>query len=117
MKRLIAGFVILALFSVSGEAQDKGKKDDKQLVIGKVKSVDEENMKFTLNLEGGKQRTFHVNEETKFIGPKGGKGDGLKDDRLAKGYEVKVLPDKTGKNALEVHLPFRKKANADKANK
>ena len=60
---------------------------------------------------------FKVDEQTKFIGPKGGKGDGLKDDRMEKGNEVKILPSTDGKLAMEVHLPFRKKAASDKDKK
>ena len=68
--------------------------------------------------DGGQAETRHhaaagsrADDKTKFIGPKGGKAkDGLKDDRMAKGNEVKVLPTKDGKTAKEVHLPYRKKS-------
>ena len=106
------GFLLLAVAAMTGEAGGDKKKDDKKLVVGDIKSVNLEKSKFTITLESGKDRTFGVTDDTKFIGPKGGKGDGLKDDRMAKGYEVKVLPSKDGKTALEVHLPFRKKKEA-----
>jgi len=100
-----------------GKDKDKGKETPKDLVVGKVKKVDVDKNKFTIVLESGKDRTFGVDDKTKFIGPRGGKSkDGLKDDRMAKGYEVKVLPTKDGKTAKEVHLPYRKKST-DKADK
>jgi len=109
--------LVAAVTLDSNAGGDKAKVDAKKLVVGKVKSVDLEKSKFTLALEGDKQRTFTVTDDTKFIGPKGGKGDGLKDDRMDKGYEVKVLPSTDGKVAMEVHLPFRKKAVSDKDKK
>jgi hypothetical protein len=111
--------VLTAMVAVQSDAGgDKTKgKDDKKLVMGKVKSVDTVKHAFTITLETGKDRMFAVNDQTKFIGPKGGKGDGLKDDRMDKGYEVKVLPSTDGKLAMEVHLPFRKKAVSDKDKK
>jgi hypothetical protein len=100
-----------------GKDKDKGKETPKDLVVGKVKKVDIDKNKFTIVLESGKDRTFGVDDKTKFFGPKGGKAkDGLKDDRMAKGNEVKVLPTKDGKTAKEVHLPYRKKST-DKADK
>ena len=84
-----------------GKDKDKSKETSKDLVVGKVKKVDVEKNKFTIVLESGKDRTFGVDDKTKFIGPRGG----LKDDRMVKGNEVKVLPTKDGKTAREVHLP------------
>jgi hypothetical protein len=101
-----------------GKDKDKGKETPKDLVVGKVKKVDVDKNKFTIVLESGKDRTFGVDDKTKFIGPRGGKSkDGLKDDRMAKGNEVKVLPTKDGKTAKEVHLPYRKKSTDKAADK
>ena len=48
-------------------------------------------------------------DETKFIGPKGGKSDkGIEDDRLVKGAEVKLVVAGNNKTLREVHLPERK---------
>lgn len=90
-------------------------------VSGKIKSVDAAGAKFVLALDGGKQRTFHVDESTKFIGPKGGSRGmgkaGLKDDTMVKGNDVRVVPAANAKLALEVHLPIRKAADAPKEKK
>jgi hypothetical protein len=56
------------------------------------------------------EKTYDVNAETKFIGPKGGASEaGLKDDRLVAGAEVKLVIAGNNKTAREVHLPLRKK--------
>ena len=99
-----------------GGGKDKTKETLKDMVAGKVKSVDSVKSMFTITLESGKDRMFAVDDATKFIGPKGGKGKGLKDDRMAKGFTVKVLPGKDGKTAKEVHLALRKK-KTEKDNK
>ncbi len=119
MRVLASILVLAAVVALQADAGgDKGKgKDDKKLIMGKVKSVDTVKNAFTITLEGGKDRMFGVNDQTKFIGPKGGKGDGLKDDRMDKGYEVKILPSADGKVAMEVHLAFRKKGVSDKDKK
>src|SRR5262249_11472447 len=117
----------LAACTAALDAQgDKGKDKDKKKegVVGKVKAVDyvKESFTITIMVEGakvGKDRTFLVGKDTKFIGPKGGvSADGLKDDRMGKGYEVRVIPAKDMKTAKEVHLPYRKKAkDKDKKDK
>ena|SRR5579864_454133 len=124
--KLLHGFCCLvlgiALCMASGQTSQGGKDKDKDkddaLVVGKVKTVNVTKRNFTITLESGKDRIFAVTKNTKFIGPKGGKAkDGLKDDRMAKGYEVKVLPFKGGKTAKEVHLPYRKKTSGTKEKK
>ena len=118
--KLLHGFCCLVLgiafLTASGQTSQGGKDKDKgtddSMVVGKVKVVNLARNNFTITLESGKDRTFGVDKKTKFLGPQGGKSkDGLKDDRMAKGYEVKVLPTKDGKAAKEVHLPYRKKAS------
>jgi hypothetical protein len=105
----------LALIAMNSDAQTKGAKDNdktevsKKLVVGKLKEINLTKMQFGIVTESGKVHFFTVNKETKFIGPKGGiSEDGLKDDRMAKGNVVKVLPAKDKKTAAEVHLPVRK---------
>jgi hypothetical protein len=104
-----------------GAQGDKGTKDGKKgtragnEVVGKVKAVDLEKKSFTITPEAGKDRTFLVDDKTKFVGPRGGVSkEGLTDDRLARGFEVKVTPAPDGKTAREVQLPFRKKADKGK---
>ena len=111
----------LALCGGALQGQDKkdGKKDGKSgEVVGKVKMVDMAKSSFTITTAEGKDRMFTVTKDTKFVGPKGGVSDeGLKDDRLGKGYEVKVTPAADMKTAKEVKLPYRKKASDKKDKK
>ena len=56
------------------------------------------------------EKTYDVNAETKFVGPKGGASEaGLKDDRLVAGAEVTLVIAGNNKTAREVRLPVRKK--------
>jgi hypothetical protein len=114
---LVLGAVLCTASNQTSQGgKDKTKEDSK--VTGKVKIVNLARNNFILILESGKERTFTVDKKTKFLGPQGGKSkDGLKDDRMAKGYEVKVVPTKDGKTAKEVHLPYRKKASEAKDKK
>src|SRR4051794_12756223 len=52
----------------------------KGAIAGKMKSVNLKEKSFTIVLESGKDRSFDVTKETKFIGPRGGLSEeGLKD--------------------------------------
>jgi hypothetical protein len=118
MLRLI-GCALLGLAVVTAGVQgqaDKAGKDAKKdakagmEIVGKVKLVDLTKMSFTITTKDGKDRMFHVTAKTRFVGPKGGAStQGLKDDRMAKGNEVKVTPAADNKMAAEVKLPLRKK--------
>lgn len=117
----ILGFTFLGLtlcaFTIeAGGGKDKDVKDKKEIkkvedVTGTVSSVDKKAGSFTIVVEK-KDRKFLVTDDTKFIGPKGGKRgtgkEGLDDDCMAKGYEIRVVPTKDAKSAAEVHLPNRK---------
>ena len=114
--KLLHGFCCLVLgvaLVMAGGQTSQGGKDkstDDSKVVGKIKVVNLARSNFTITLETGKDRTFAVDKKTKFLGPQGGKSkDGLKDDRMAKGYEVKVVPAADDKYAKEVKLPLRKK--------
>jgi hypothetical protein len=100
----------LALCAAGLQAQGGGGGDDKE-VVGKVKAVDLVKKSFTITLlKGGKDQTFLVNDKTKFVGPKGGVStEGLKDDRMAKGSEVRVTPAPDRKTAEQVRFAKRKK--------
>lgn len=120
MSRLLGCAVLGLVVCAASLPAQGGKKDTKDAkeVVGKVKEVLVAKKSFTITLAGGKDRTFLVNDATKFVGPRGGVSpDGLKDDRLAKGNEVKVIPAADDKTAKEVKLPFRKKAEKDKKDK
>jgi hypothetical protein len=118
--------VALVLFSLAveggGGAQIKDKDTPKDqpkkkfavpadAIAGKVKSVDLKMPSFTITASG-KDRKFAVDAKTEFWGPKGGdRGtgpDGLKDDCMAVGYDIKVAASKDGKSATDVYLPNRK---------
>ena len=116
MTRMLGfAFVALALSAFSMDvvgAKDKDKKADD--VTGAVKSVDKKAGSFTIVVDK-KDRKFLVTDDTKFVGPKGGKRgtgkEGLSDDCMAKDYVIRVVlakDAKDAKNAAEVHLPVRK---------
>jgi hypothetical protein len=78
----------------------------KDAIAGKVKSVDEKAAKFTITLNYGKDPTFTVDAKTEFWGdgpwpvP-----NGLTDEWLAEGYNIKVVPAKAPTVAKDVYLP------------
>jgi hypothetical protein len=107
VRTLGSTIVMLAVCTLGLQAE--AQKDSKE-IIGKVKSVNVEKSIFTITTDG-KDRTFTVTTDTTFLGPKGGVSeDGLKDDRMATGNEVKVIPASDTKSAKEVRLSIRKKA-------
>lgn len=110
----LSSVVLVVVFGIDAAGQQKDKKFEipKDAIEGKVKSVDMKAPSFTLSMDKGKDRTFMVNKATEFWGPKGGdRGtgpDGLKDECMAPGYEIKVEAAKDGKTAKNVYLPNRK---------
>jgi hypothetical protein len=102
MRFVPAGFFVLVLFTGAATAADKE-------VKGTVVKVDLKESKLVVKTDDG-EKTYDINAETKFIGPKGGASDaGLKDDRLVAGAEVKLVIAGNNRTAREVHLPVRKK--------
>jgi hypothetical protein len=54
----------------------------------------------------GKQTDLTIDDQTQFIGPRGGVSkEGIKDDRLRVGAQLKITMD--GKTVKEIHLPYR----------
>ncbi len=111
--------IVIACFALCGLVlQAQGQQKDKKFeipadaIVGTVKAVDMKAPNFTVTLKDGKDKTFVVTTKTEFWGPKGGDrgtgADGLKDDCMAKGYEIKIDATKDGKNAKNVYLPNRK---------
>jgi hypothetical protein len=97
---LLTGMTLLFLVAFT-QAADKE-------VSGRLVSVDVKKMVLTVMTDTGK-KDYDVNDDTKFIGPKGGKSDkGIKDDRLVKGAELKLIVAGNNKTLREVHLPERK---------
>src|SRR5260370_761304 len=97
---LLTGLALVLLVSFA-QAADKE-------VTGKLVSVDVKKMVLTVTTDSGK-KDYDVNDDTKFIGPMGGKSDkGIKDDRIVKGAELKLIVAGNNKTLREVHLPVRK---------
>lgn len=91
------------LFLVAGNALAADKKINAKLVKVDVKK----NVLTVKTLDGNKN--YDVNDDTKFIGPKGGVSDkGIKDDRLVPGVELELLVAGNNRTLREVHIPERK---------
>lgn len=102
LRHALAGMACLVLLVGVTSAADKE-------VKGTVVKVDVKKSTLTIKTEDG-EKVYDVNEETKFLGPKGGLSDaGIKDDRLVAGAEVKLVIAGNNRTAREVHLPERKK--------
>ena len=111
----LVGAVVLAgsLLTVA-TAQDakkdapKDKKADTKEIKGKITKVDANKMTLSIETEDGKKLDFKVDDDVKFIGPRGGVSKmGIKDDRVKVGAQVTLMTDATGKVLKEVHLPRR----------
>src|SRR5262245_31016530 len=95
--------LVIAVLFLAGTALAADKE-----VKCKLVSVDVKKKMLVVNTLDGKKE-YTVNDETKFIGPKGGKSDkGLGDDRLVKGAELTLVIAGNNKTVREVHLPERK---------
>jgi hypothetical protein len=65
-------------------------------------------MSLSIKPDDGKETSYTLDKDVKFIGPRGGVSKmGIKDDRVKVGAEVKLVMDVTGKAVKEVHLPRR----------
>jgi predicted RNA-binding protein len=107
LRHSIAASVLLFVFAGGLLAADKE-------VKGTVVKVDLDKKTLTVKTEDG-EKTYDINDDTKFLGPKGGVSkEGIKDDRLTKGAEVKLVIAGNNKTAREVHLPERKEKDKDK---
>jgi hypothetical protein len=75
----------------------------------KLVRADAKKMVLTVTNEDGKRLDYDVNANTRFIGPKGGISDlGIKDERLVKGVELKLIVAGNNRTVREVHMPARK---------
>jgi hypothetical protein len=107
LRHAIAASAVLLVFAGGLLAADKE-------VKGTVVKVDLDKKTLTVKTDDG-EKTFDINDDTKFLGPKGGASkEGIKDDRLVKGAEVKLVIAGNNKTAREVHLPERKDKDKDK---
>ncbi|MFO0967559.1 MAG: hypothetical protein U0793_18525 [Gemmataceae bacterium] len=107
-RRATAGIVAIFILAGAFGAAGAGEKDKE--VKGVVVKVDTKASTLTIKIDGGKEKTYDINDKTKFVGPKGGASDaGLKDDRLAPGAEVRLEIATNNRTCHVVHLPERKK--------
>lgn len=102
MIRGLAAFAsILVLLVSNASAADKE-------VTGKLVKVDVKKNVITVKTDDG-EKSYDVNENTKFIGPKGGVSDkGIKDDRLVAGVQLKLLVAGNNRTLREVRIPEKK---------
>jgi hypothetical protein len=104
LRHVVVG--IIALVLAGGTVWAQGKDKD---VRGTLVKVDAKNNTLTIKTSAG-DRTYEVNDSTKFVGPKGGAADaGLKDERLVPGVMLRVVVAANNRTAREVHIPERKK--------
>jgi hypothetical protein len=101
LRNALAVLVTLLLLVGGALAADKE-------IRGKVAKVDSKNKVIAVMTDEG-MKQYDVNDDTKFIGPKGGASElGIKDDRLVKGAEVTLVVAGNNRTIREVRLPERK---------
>jgi len=77
-------------------------------VKGTLVKVDAKKNVLTIKADDG-EKSYDVNDQTKFVGPKGGvSAKGIKDERLVKGVELKLVVAGNNKTLREVHIPEKK---------
>jgi hypothetical protein len=101
LRNLLTLASMLVFFFAAAGAADKELK-------AKLVKVDMKKNVLTVKTDDG-EKNYDVNDETKFIGPKGGVSDkGIKDDRLVAGVELKLVVAGNNRTLREVYLPERK---------
>jgi hypothetical protein len=111
LRRAFLGLSMMLAFSLLlGGAAGQGDTDKK--VEGTLVKVDLKESTLTIKTDAEKvDKTYDVNDKTKFIGPKGGVSDaGLKDERLVKGVHLGLVIAGNNRTCREVHIPEKKKA-------
>jgi hypothetical protein len=113
--------LIVAASLIAAQTRDKDREKDKKdakEIKARVVKVDMMKKTITVTLEDGKKQDLKIDDDTKFVGPRGGMSDAkLKDDRLKPGAEIKFVMASSGKAVKEIHLPMRKGKDADKKDK
>jgi hypothetical protein len=101
IRGLLAISAVVVLLAATATAADKE-------LTAKLVKVDVKNNVLTVKTDDG-EKNYDVNDETKFLGPKGGISDkGIKDDRLVAGAQLKLVIAGNNRTLREVHLPERK---------
>ena len=104
---MIAAAGLLAGAGPSKDAKDEG-------TSGTVVKVDVSRNSIAIKTMSGRQ-TFRVTGDTKYFGPDGEAcANGIQDERLATGNEVRIVTGLGGKTAKEVHLSSGKTAGKGK---
>jgi hypothetical protein len=102
VRRVIAAFAVFFFLACVALAADKE-------VTCKVIKVDVKKNTLTVTTADGR-KVYTVSDDTKFIGPKGGVSEeGIKDDRLVPGAQIKLVIAGNNRTVREVHLPERKR--------
>ena len=95
--------VLLALLLMTGNLYAGDKE-----VKAKVLKVDVKKMLLEVKV-GEDKKEYKLSADTKFLGPKGGvSAEGIKDDRLAPGAEIRLVVAANNRTVREIHLPERK---------
>jgi len=104
MLHRLLGIVMTGLLVCVLGVHAGGDKDIK----AKLVKVDAKAKALMVETDAGPKK-YDVNDDTKFIGPKGGASDkGIRDDRLVPGVELKLRVAGNNRTLREVHLPERK---------
>lgn len=115
------GLVVLVLAAglVMGQKEKEKEKDTKPkepaTTKAVLKKIDAEKKTLTVTVDG-KDTVLTVADESAIVGPRGGKSEGFKDDRLKVGAELRVVIEGKTK-AAKVFLPFRKSEPKEKDTK
>jgi hypothetical protein len=109
--RMCAVTAVIALL-LGGDSVQDSKKDHG--VRGTVVKVDVSRSSLTIKTQSGRE-TFLLTGDTKIYDPRGKvSDDGIKDERLAAGNEVRVVLELSGKTVRELHLSSGKNAGKNK---
>ena len=116
MARTIRTLALMAALGVAGQQFAPAQGDKKTEIRGgieaTIKSVDADKGTVTVTTAEGRERTFHVNDETTIVGPRGGVvRRRLSDPRFHSGLELTVVA--TGTTATELHLGYNRKESAE----
>jgi hypothetical protein len=104
LRHSISALAVLLVLALGVLAADKE-------VMCVVVKVDAAKKVITVKTDDGKEHNYDVADDTKFLGPKGGVSEkGMKDDRLTKGAQLKLMIAGNNRTIHEVHLPERKGA-------
>ena len=104
----IVGLVVFTGGLLADDPKPKAKPDKgrSKEITATVLKVDAAKNTIRVKTADGKQTELMIDDQTQFVGPRGGVSkDGIKDDRLHVGAQLKVTMD--GKTVKEIQLPYR----------